>query len=91
MVGLFFHLSSVQQLLAITGGELGKFLCHDHRFFLGGGGGLNELTFFVFAAFFEGFNSTIIAYGQTGSGKTYTMGSGSSARLPEEVCLIFSG
>ncbi len=73
------------------GGELGTFLCHDDRFFFFEGGGLNEPTFLVFVAFFEGFNSTIIAYGQTGSGKTYTMGSGSSARLPEEVCLIFSG
>ncbi|KAG5177095.1 kif21a protein, partial [Tribonema minus] len=35
-------------------------------------------------AFFEGFNATILAYGQTGSGKTYTMGSSSSARLPQE-------
>jgi Kinesin motor domain len=35
------------------------------------------------AAFFEGFNATILAYGQTGSGKSYTMGSLSSAKLPE--------
>ncbi|CAM9745634.1 unnamed protein product, partial [Scytosiphon promiscuus] len=36
------------------------------------------------AAFFEGFNATILAYGQTGSGKTYTMGSASSLRIAEE-------
>lgn len=38
----------------------------------------------VLAAFFEGFNATVLAYGQTASGKTYTMGSASNLHLPEK-------
>jgi len=37
------------------------------------------------AAFFEGFNATILAYGQTGSGKTFTMGTSSSFGVEEDM------